>query len=200
MGNRLSKIYTRTGDDGTTGLGDGSRVAKGALRIKAMGELDELNSAIGVVLTNELPDDLAECLLSIQHTLFDIGGELSIPEFRMVKADRVEFLEQNLDEFNRDLAALKEFILPGGTSAAAQTHVARSVCRRAERTLHMLSADEDISEISRQFVNRLSDLLFVAARYLNHCAGKSDILWEHDRTKKKFKRRKTQNRTDSAHP
>ncbi len=189
MGNRLSKIYTRTGDDGTTGLGDGSRVSKGSIRVKAMGELDELNSAIGVVLTNELPDEVAECLLSVQHTLFDIGGELSIPDFRMVNADRVKFLEHNLDEFNRNLAPLKEFILPGGTSAAAHTHVARSICRRAERTLHMLSAQEDISDISRQFVNRLSDLLFVAARYLNHCTGGSDVLWEHDRTKKKFKKR-----------
>ncbi len=188
MGNRLSKIYTRTGDDGTTGLGDGSRTPKDSNRIEALGSIDELNSCIGQLLSHNLPEEIDQCLFEVQHTLFDLGGEICIPEFRMVEADRVEALEKNLDEFNRDLEPLKEFILPGGTPAASICHSARSICRRAERRVHTLAQDEDVSDVSRQYINRLSDLLFVMARYLNHHASQADVLWRHDRTRKKFKR------------
>lgn len=188
MGNRLSKIYTRTGDDGTTGLGDGSRTAKDSNRIEALGAIDELNSCIGQLLSCEVPVEIDQCLFEVQHTLFDIGGEICIPEFRMVEADRVEALEESLDTFNQDLEPLKEFILPGGTHAAAICHSARSICRTAERRLHTLARDEDVSAISRQYLNRLSDLLFVVARYLNKHAGRTDVLWRHDRTREKFKR------------
>ncbi len=190
MGNRLSKIYTRTGDDGTTGLGDGSRAPKDSNRIEALGAIDELNSCIGQILALEIPEDVDQCLFDVQHTLFDIGGELCIPEFRMVNQDRVEALESMLDKFNEDLEPLKEFILPGGTPAAAICHSARGICRRAERRVHTLAREEDVSEVSRQYLNRLSDLLFVVARYLNKQAGGADILWRHDRTRKKFKPKK----------
>ena len=184
MGHRLSKIYTRKGDDGTTGLGDGSRTSKDSPRVDAMGDIDELNSCIGVMLTHDVPEEIQSCLSSVQHTLFDIGGELSIPGLVLVKDDRVTFLEQNLDQFNSELAPLKEFILPGGTPAAAMGHIARSVCRRAERKIHTLAKSEDVSEISRKYLNRLSDLLFVISRYINLEAGGKDVLWQHDRTKK----------------
>ena len=184
MGNRLSKIYTRTGDDGTTGLGDGSRVAKDSYRIEAIGTIDELNSCIGVIMNYELSQEVRDCLVSVQHTLFDIGGELSIPGYSMVEADRVVYIEQNLDTFNSELSPLKEFILPGGVPAAATCHIARSVCRRAERRLHTLNRQEDVSNISRQYLNRLSDLLFVIARYVNFKSGGSDVLWQHERTKR----------------
>lgn len=190
MGNRLSKIYTRTGDDGTTGLGDGSRTSKDSMRIEALGTIDELNSVIGQLLACEIPSDVDRCLFDVQHTLFDIGGEICIPEFRLVEQDRVDNLERDLDRFNRDLAPLKEFILPGGTPAAAICHTARVVCRRAERRVHTLARDEDVSEVSRQYLNRLSDLLFVVARYLNKQAGGSDVLWRHDRSREKFKRKR----------
>ncbi len=181
MGHRLSKIYTRTGDQGTTGLADGSRVDKDDARIEAMGAVDELNSAIGVLLTETLSDPVRECLLSIQHTLFDLGGELSIPSHRMISQPKVEQLEHQLDVFNADLEPLKEFILPGGSRAAAQCHVARGICRRAERRLVTLAKlSDDISPISRQFVNRLSDLLFVLARVLNRAADQPDVLWSRD--------------------
>ncbi len=189
MGNRLSKIYTRTGDDGSTGLGDGSRIAKDSNRIEAIGQLDELNSSIGVTLTNELPDNVRSCLNRVQHTLLDIGGELAVPGFdELVTAENVKFLEDHLDEFNGELSPLKEFILPGGVPAAAHCHVARTVCRRVERHLHTLAKEEEVSQFSRQYVNRLSDLLFVAARYINLKGGDADVLWDHDRTKKKFKK------------
>ncbi len=190
MGNRLSKIYTRTGDDGTTGLGDGSRTPKDSHRIEALGAIDELNSCIGQLLSCDIPDAIDQCLFEVQHTLFDIGGEICIPEFRMVEADRVKALEGHLDQFNEELEPLKEFILPGGTYAAAICHSARSICRRAERRLHTLAREEDVSDISRQYLNRLSDLLFVVARYLNKHAGHTDVLWRHDRTREKFKRQK----------
>ena len=175
MGHRLSKIYTRKGDDGTTGLGDGSRTSKDSPRVDAMGDIDELNSCIGVMLTHDVPEEIQSCLSSVQHTLFDIGGELSIPGLVLVKDDRVTFLEQNLDQFNSELAPLKEFILPGGTPAAAMGHIARSVCRRAERKFHTLAKSEDVSEVSRKYLNRLSDLLFVISRYINLEAGGKDI-------------------------
>ena len=189
MGNRLSRIYTRTGDDGTTGLGDGIRVAKDSHRIEAIGEIDELNSFIGVILAQDVPEEIYDCLAQIQHALFDIGGELSIPGFRMVEADRVTQLESLLDQFNSELESLKEFILPGGTAAAAHAHAARSVCRRAERRIHALAKEEDISPHCRNYLNRLSDLLFVIARYLNLKENRSDVLWEHDRSKPKFKKK-----------
>ena len=185
MGHRLSKIYTRTGDDGTTGLGDGSRTPKDSARVKAMGAVDELNSFIGLMLTHELPPEFEECFSMVQHTLFDLGGELSIPGYQLVKAERVDALEDHLDQFNEELAPLKEFILPGGTPAASVCHIARSVCRRAERNVHTLAKTEEVSESARQFLNRLSDLLFVAARYINFKAGESDVLWQHVRTKRK---------------
>ncbi len=188
MGNRLSKIYTRQGDDGTTGLGDGSRTNKDSDRIEALGAVDELNSFIGQILCHQVPAEVEECLLSVQHTLFDIGGEICIPSFRMVQAERVEYIENCLDSFNAELEPLKDFILPGGTFAAGACHIARTVCRRAERRLHRLASNEDISEISFKYLNRLSDLLFVAARYINKKDGKPDVLWEHDRSKQKFKR------------
>jgi len=183
MGHRLSKIYTRTGDAGTTGLGDGSRVRKDDSRVEAMGAVDELNSAIGLLLTESLPADLATCLNDVQHTLFDIGGELSVPGYALVSADKTTELEHALDELNADLAPLKEFILPGGTRAAAYCHLARSICRRAERRLHSLAADHEISAASRGYLNRLSDLLFVMARAINHAAGSKDVLWRHERAK-----------------
>ncbi len=190
MGNRLSKIYTRTGDKGTTGLGDGSRVPKDSNRIEALGAIDELNSCIGQILSRNVPQEIDACLFDVQHTLFDIGGELCIPEFRLVEQDRVAALEQSLDRFNENLEPLKEFILPGGSIEASLCHTARTVCRRAERSVHALARDEDVSEISRQYINRLSDLLFVIARYLNQQAGGSDVLWRHDRSREKFKPQK----------
>ena len=181
MGHRLSKIYTRTGDQGTTGLADGSRVDKDDARVEAMGAVDELNSAIGVMLTETISESVRECLLSIQHTLFDLGGELSIPGHRMISPAKVEQLEQLLDEYNAELEPLKEFILPGGVPAAAQCHVARGICRRAERRLVTLAKlSDDVSPVSRQFMNRLSDLLFVLARALNRAADQPDVLWSRD--------------------
>lgn len=181
MGHRLSKIVTRTGDGGTTGLGDGSRTAKDSPRIAAIGAVDELNSQVGVLLTEALPPAIAECLTSVQHDLFDLGGELSIPGFESVTNAHVERLEAAVEQFNADLAPLKEFILPGGTRAAALAHVARTVCRRAERALVTAAATEAITTPSRVYLNRLSDLLFVLARALNHAAGRSDVLWRKQR-------------------
>ena len=178
MGKRLSKIYTRTGDDGTTGLGDGNRVAKCSARVEAMGQVDELNSLIGLMLTEQLPDDTRKCLVSIQHCLFDLGGELSLPGFTLVEPERTVELEKMLDALNESLAPLEEFILPGGTRAASLCHVARSVCRRAERALWLINDDHAVGSASRQYINRLSDLLFVMARSLNQPAGESDILWK----------------------
>jgi cob(I)alamin adenosyltransferase len=181
MGHRLSKIVTRTGDAGTTGLGDGTRVAKDAARIEAIGAVDELNSALGVLLAEPLPSAVADCLTEVQHDLFDLGGELSIPGYNAVREAQVIRLEEALDRFNADLAPLKEFILPGGTRAASLAHVARTICRRAERALVHLGASSTVSEPVRKYVNRLSDLLFVLARVLNRDAGRADVLWRHDR-------------------
>jgi len=180
MGNRLSKIYTRTGDDGSTGLGDGSRTEKDSLRVEAIGTVDELNSVIGVLLCHSLPKVTQSALTNIQHSLFDIGGELCIPGSTSITADRVDTLEQLLDELNTNLAALKEFILPGGSPAAAACHQARAVCRRAERRAYSLSKSETINPVSIKYLNRLSDLLFVMARHINKEAGRPDVFWKHD--------------------
>ncbi len=178
MGYRLSKIYTRTGDAGTTGLGDGSRTGKDSFRVSAMGDIDELNSAIGVLLCETLPEEVRSLLLGVQHDLFDLGGELSIPGATLLKATQPERLEQAIDRYNAELEPLKEFILPGGTRAAALTHVARATCRRAERSVVTLAQEETVSDAGRQYVNRLSDLLFVLARWLNKTAGTGDVLWQ----------------------
>jgi cob(I)alamin adenosyltransferase len=178
MGNRLSKIYTRTGDDGSTGLGDGSRVPKDSLRVEAFGTVDEANSAIGVVLSvAELPPPIARCLTDAQHDLFDLGGELCIPGHRMIQASHVERLEKELDGFNESLPPLKEFILPGGGPAAAACHVARTVCRRAERRCWSLARAETVAPEALQYLNRLSDLLFVLARVLARHENGSEVFW-----------------------
>jgi cob(I)alamin adenosyltransferase len=184
MGNRLSRIYTRTGDDGTTGLSDGTRTAKDSLRIEAIGTVDELNSAIGVLLSHEPPTEIVATLTAIQHTLFDLGGELSLPGTATLTAEHVTELEHRLDELNADLAPLKEFILPGGTPAAAACHLARAVCRRAERRAWHLADAEQVNPVSIRYLNRLSDLLFVLARQLNKTAGVPDVFWHHDRETK----------------
>jgi cob(I)alamin adenosyltransferase len=183
MGNRLSKIYTRTGDDGSTGLGDGSRIQKDSLRIEAMGTVDELNCALGVLLCNPLNESIQSTLIDIQHTLFDIGGELCIPGAAVIHMDRVKVLEQQLDALNAELQPLKEFILPGGCNAAAACHLARAICRRCERRVYSLSKTEAVNPDSIKYLNRLSDLLFVMARYLNRETGHADVLWEHERNK-----------------
>ncbi len=180
MGNRLSKIYTRTGDRGETGLGDGSRISKDDLRIEAFGSVDELNSVLGMLLSQSLPDSARDLLTEIQHRLFDLGGELSIPGHTLLAARHVAFLENRLDELNAELPMLKEFILPGGCEAAARCHLARTVCRRAERRLIALARREDVNPVGMQYLNRLSDLLFVMARSLNRAAGHPDVLWQRD--------------------
>lgn len=177
MANRLSKIYTRTGDKGSTGLGDGVRVAKDSLRVQAMGDVDELNSVLGILQTEALEANIHAVLKAIQHDLFDLGGELCMPGYAMIKAERVTALETQLDAWNETLSPLKEFILPGGSRAAAYCHLARTVCRRAERTMTTLNNQEKITEVSLQYINRLSDLLFVLCRTLNKDAGVSDVLW-----------------------
>lgn len=182
MGNRISKVYTRTGDDGTTGLGDGSRIAKDSPRIAALGDIDELNSVIGLVLTETLPARITPMLVTIQHDLFDAGGEISIPGYTRLTADHVQQLEQWLDSLNETLAPLKEFILPGGCRAAALCHQARSVCRRAERRLVTVAdTKEAVNPESQRYLNRLSDLLFVTARFINRENGHDDVLWHKDR-------------------
>jgi cob(I)alamin adenosyltransferase len=178
MGKRLSAIATRTGDDGTTGLGDGTRTRKDSLRIRAIGEVDELNSHIGVLLTERLPDDVRADLADIQHDLFDLGGELCIPGYSMIKDVQIARLDARLAHYNADLPRLEEFILPGGSRAAAQAHVCRTVCRRAERAIVELGAHEQLNDAPRQYVNRLSDLLFVLARVLNRFAGGADVQWQ----------------------
>ena len=178
MGYRLTKIYTRTGDKGTTGLGDGNRVDKDHPRIEAIGAVDELNSFMGLLLAHDLPDDIRADLVAVQHRLFDLGGEMSVPGYQMLRDEHVEFLEQRLDALNADLPPLKDFILPGGTREAAVCHVARTVCRRAERCLVSLSHGDQVSETALRFLNRMSDLLFVIARALNRHAGQPEPLWQ----------------------
>ena len=186
MANRLSKIYTRTGDDGSTGLGDGTRVAKDSLRIDAMGDVDELNSVIGLMLTETVPTILLDTLTQIQHDLFNLGGEICIPDYVILSQTNIDNLEQAIDTLNDELAPLKEFILPGGTKAAAFCHLARTVCRRAERKLITLARDEKVTAISLKYLNRLSDLLFVLCRIINKEAGVPDVLWQNN-TKAKNK-------------
>jgi cob(I)alamin adenosyltransferase len=182
MGKRLSKIYTRTGDDGTTGLGDGSRVAKDHPRVEAYGTVDETNSAVGVVLAiATIPQAVRDCLTRVQHDLFDLGGELCIPGHKIVTAEYITRLENELDAFNDPLPALKEFILPGGGPAAAACHLARTICRRAERCCWTLSHSEIVSAESLKYLNRLSDLLFVIARVLARQEGGSEVLWKRTR-------------------
>lgn len=178
MGNRLSKIYTRTGDDGTTGLSDGSRVAKDHARINAIGNTDELNSVIGIILAQDIDSETREVLTRIQHTLFNLGGELSLPGHSLIETGDVRFLEQQLDKLNENLEPLKNFILPGGTNTAAFVHLARTVSRRAERSLITLNRNETVSEYMLQYLNRLSDYFFVLARYINMQSGQPDVLWQ----------------------
>lgn len=182
MGNRLSRIYTRTGDDGTTGLADGSRLPKDSPRVVSMGDLDELNANLGVVLANPLPDSIRETLVDAQHALFDVGAELAMPPASIIDDARVEALETALDALNGDLPPLKEFILPGGGAGAGAAHVARAVCRRAERGMVALAREEPVNEASRRYVNRLSDYLFVAARVLAR-AGSGEVYWKHERSR-----------------
>ena len=182
MGNRLSKIYTRTGDDGTTGLGDGSRVPKDSLRVEAYGTVDELNSSLGVLLAvPDLPREVSACLTEVQHQLFDMGGELCIPGHTAISAAQIERMEQALDEFNDSLPPLKEFILPGGGPAAAACHLARTVARRAERRVWTLARAESVRPEVPQYLNRLSDLLFVLARVLARHGHGGEVLWRHER-------------------
>jgi cob(I)alamin adenosyltransferase len=184
MGNRLTKICTRTGDNGTTGLGDGSRTDKDDPRIEAIGAIDELNSALGLLLSYELPGNMQERLSRVQHSLFDVGGELCLPgqpARHVVGADQAGELEAALEELNADLPPLREFILPGGSPAAAVCHLARTICRRAERRLVGLAKVVDINPAGIMYLNRLSDLLFVMARQLNRQAGKTDVFWRHER-------------------
>ncbi len=180
MGHRLSKIYTRTGDSGTTGLGDGTRTAKDGLRIEAIGSVDELNCAIGLLLAEDT-GELREPLMQIQHQLFDLGGELCMPGHTLIDAAQVTRLEQWLDQYNEQLPHLKEFILPGGGRAAAACHLARAICRRAERRMSSLARDEAVSPPAMAYLNRLSDLLFVFARVLARESGAGEVLWEHER-------------------
>jgi cob(I)alamin adenosyltransferase len=178
MGNRITRVYTRTGDGGTTGLGDGSRVEKDNPRVTAMGGIDELNSLIGLLLTEVLPEPVQAMLINIQHELFDVGGEISMPGTTVLTAAAVEQLENQLDTMNNTLEPLKEFILPGGSRAAATCHLARSVCRRAESLLVTASGAGPINPQTLKYLNRLSDLLFVTARYINKQAGNGDVLWQ----------------------
>jgi cob(I)alamin adenosyltransferase len=182
MGHRLSRIVTRTGDDGTTGLGDGSRVPKDTLRVEALGNVDELNCSLGVLLATELPEPSAHGTLSeVQHDLFDLGGELAIPGSTLLQAARVHWLESQVEQFNRDLPPLREFVLPGGGTAAAQAHVARAICRRAERSCWGLARSEDVRVEPMHYLNRLSDLLFVLARRFARAERGSEPLWNRSR-------------------
>ena len=184
MGNRLSKIYTRTGDDGSTGLGDGSSVRKDSARVEAYGTVDELNSVVGVLLAVPgLPPEVTDCLTEVQHELFDLGGELCIPGHQMIRAEQVARLEASLDAFNEALPPLKEFILPGGGPAAAAYHLARTVARRAERRAWTLAGAEQVNPELLKYLNRLSDLLFVMARVLARHERGAEVLWKHQRGK-----------------
>ena len=178
MGHRLTRIYTRTGDRGTTGLADGSRIAKDAPRIEAIGAVDELNSVIGMLLAEKLPRELRECLAGVQHDLFDLGGELSVPGHALMTEAHVTRLEALLDRFNAEVPPLRDFVLPGGSRAAVCAHVARAVCRRAERRVVTLAGRESAPPLAVRYLNRLSDLLFVLARVLNRRARRGDVLWQ----------------------
>lgn len=178
MSFRLTKITTRTGDDGSTGLGDGSRINKNQIRISVLGDLDELNSTLGALLAEPMAERIAHTLKHIQNDLFDLGGELSIPTHRILAESQLVELDEWISEFNAALPSLREFIIPGGCRAAAQCHVSRTVCRRAERHVVSLAQHEDVSPLAIQYLNRLSDLLFILARLLNHYAGIPDSLWQ----------------------
>ena len=184
MGNRLTQIATRTGDDGTTGLGDNTRVSKNSGRPHAMGDVDELNSHIGLLLCEPMPQDVRELLIDIQHQLFNLGGELSMPGYELLKDDALLQLDNALARYNAQLPRLQEFILPAGTRAAAQAHVCRTVARRAERQVVALGNEEAIREAPRQYLNRLSDLMFVLARVLNRMNGGDDVYWKSERLKR----------------
>ena len=181
MGKRLTQIATRTGDNGTTGLGDNTRVSKDSLRVHAMGDVDELNSHIGLLLCEQMPDGVGYLLVEIQHQLFNLGGELSIPGFELLKADAVLALDEALAHYNAQLPKLEEFILPAGNRAASQAHVCRTVARRAERAVVALGATEALRETPRHYLNRLSDLMFVLARVLNRMNGGDDVYWKSER-------------------
>ena len=181
MGNRLSQIATRTGDAGTTGLGNNQRVSKNSLRVHAMGEVDELNSNIGVLLCEDMPQDVRGVMVEIQHQLFNLGGELSIPGFELLKDEAVQALDTALETYNAQLPKLEEFILPAGTRGAALSHVCRTVARRAERAVVALGNEEAIGDAPRQYLNRLSDLMFVLARVLNRMDGGDDVYWKSER-------------------
>ena len=181
MGNRLSKIYTRTGDDGSTGLGDGARVGKDSLRVAAYGTVDEANSTIGLLLATQVPHDIRDLLTTVQHQLFDLGGELCIPGHAANEDADIDALEAQLDHYNDDLPALKDFILPGGGEAAARCHIARTVVRRAERETVALSRTDAVRPQAVRYLNRLSDLLFVLARVLARADGHGEVLWRHER-------------------
>jgi len=183
MGNRLSKIYTRTGDDGTTGLGDGNRVAKDSARVSAYGTVDEANSAIGLLLAAGVPADIRALLTTVQHQMFDLGGELCIPGHAAIFDADVSALEQRLDHYNADLPPLKDFILPGGGEAAARCHLARTIVRRAERETVALAHQDPVRPEAVRYLNRLSDLLFVLARVLARADGHGEVLWNHERRK-----------------
>jgi cob(I)alamin adenosyltransferase len=178
MGNRLTQIATRTGDAGTTGLGNNQRVSKNSLRVHAMGEVDELNSNIGVLLCEDMPQDVRDVMVEIQHQLFNLGGELSIPGFELLKEEAVQALDQTLETYNAKLPKLEEFILPAGTRGASLAHVCRTVARRAERAVVALGNEEAIADAPRQYLNRLSDLMFVVARVLNRRNGGDDVYWK----------------------
>ncbi|ATA51833.1 ATP:cob(I)alamin adenosyltransferase [Variovorax sp. RO1] len=181
MGNRLSQIATRTGDDGTTGLGDNTRVPKDHLRVHAMGDVDELNSHIGVLLCEPLPEPVRELLVDVQHQLFNLGGELSMPGFTLLKPEALLQIDNALADHNAALPRLAEFILPAGTRAASLAHVCRTVARRAERAVVSLGATTELNDAPRQYLNRLSDLLFVLARVLNRMNGGDDVYWKSER-------------------
>ncbi len=181
MANRLSQIATRTGDNGTTGLGDNTRVSKDSLRVHAMGDVDELNSNLGVLLCEDMPERVRELLVEVQHQLFNLGGELSIPGFELLKPEAVALIDAALEEHNAALPRLAEFILPAGTRAASLAHVCRTVARRAERAVVALGAVEDLKDAPRQYLNRLSDLLFVLSRVLNRLNGGDDVYWKSER-------------------
>ena len=181
MGNRLTQIATRTGDAGTTGLGNNLRVSKNSLRVHAMGDVDELNSHIGVLLCEDMPQSVSDVLVEIQHQLFNLGGELSIPGFELLKAEAVLALDEALADFNEPLPRLQEFILPAGTRAASLAHVCRTVARRAERAVVALGNEETLNDTPRQYLNRLSDLMFVLSRVLNRMNGGDDVYWKSER-------------------
>ncbi len=178
MAHRLSKIVTRTGDSGMTGLADGSRVPKNAPRVEALGDIDELNSAVGVLLAEVLPAEVRACLVEVQHDLFDLGGEIAVPGFTLITEAHLARLDEAAETFNRDLPRLKEFVLPGGSRPASLAHVARAVCRRAERRVVALADQESVSPLIQSYLNRLSDVLFVLARFINRGLEVPDVLWQ----------------------